>query len=61
MTNARIRTALTAGAGAVLVGAAFAHEGHGTEGAHWHAWDMGLVLLALAVVGGLLWWRRGGR
>jgi len=61
MNDGRTRAALAAVAGTVLAGGAAAHGGHGVDGVHWHAWDLGLVLLALAVVGGLLWWRRGGR
>ncbi len=46
---------------AVSTGAAFAHEGHGLIGPHWHATDVwGFVALAL-VVGVALWWHRGGK
>ena len=42
--------------GAALVsGNAFAHEGHGLAGSHWHATDpWGLIALAL-VVAAALW------
>ena len=48
MIDARTRAALVAVAGTVLAGSAAAHDGHGVDGVHWHAWDLGLVLLALA-------------
>jgi uncharacterized membrane protein len=61
MNDGRLRAALAAIAVGLLAGSAAAHGGHGVDGMHWHAWDLGLLALALAVVGGLLWWRRGGR
>jgi hypothetical protein len=55
-TPARHRLALAAGWLAALP--AFAHEGHGAEGAHWHATDVfGFVLLAAVAVGLVAWWR----
>ena len=46
---------------ATSAGAAFAHEGHGLLGPHWHATDLwGFVALALAV-GAVLWWHRSGK
>jgi hypothetical protein len=41
----------------LLAATAQAHEGHGLEGAHWHATDVFGFIAALAVVGGLVWWR----
>ena len=40
---------------------AFAHDGHGLAGSHWHATDtFGLLLVAGAA--GLAWWfSRGGK
>jgi len=52
---------IAACAAAASAGAAFAHEGHGLFGPHWHATDVwGFVALAL-VVGTALWWHRGGK
>jgi hypothetical protein len=43
---------------ALASGAALAHEGHGLEGAHWHATDAwGWVALA-AVVAAAIWFAR---
>ena len=40
---------------ALMSGSAFAHEGHGLVGSHWHATDpWGLIALAL-VVAAALW------
>jgi hypothetical protein len=46
-----LRTTLAAGslAIALLPLAALAHEGHGPEGAHWHASDLLGLVLALVV------------
>jgi len=52
---------IAACAAAVSAEAAFAHEGHGLFGPHWHATDVwGFVALALAV-GAVLWWHRSGK
>ncbi len=53
---------LVAGSLAGWVFGAFAHEGHGLEGAsHWHATDtVGLLVLAVAV-GLVVWFTRGGK
>ena len=40
-----------------LAAVAHAHDGHGIGGAHWHATDAFGFIAALAVVGGLVWWR----
>jgi hypothetical protein len=47
----RLRPTLAAGSLAfvLLPLAALAHEGHGPEGAHWHASDLLGLVLALAV------------
>ncbi|MEJ7929309.1 hypothetical protein WG922_04910 [Ramlibacter sp. AN1015] len=46
---------------ALIATGAFAHEGHGLLGAHWHATDA----FGLLLVGGLaalaIWWGRGGK
>ena len=45
----------------VTATAAFAHNGHGLAGAHWHATDvLGFVAAAVAV-GVALWLSRGGK
>jgi hypothetical protein len=37
---------------------AWAHEGHGLDGTHWHASDALMLILMTAVALGLLaWWR----
>ena len=41
-------------------GAAFAHDGHGLLGSHWHATDV-LGFVALAGVIGLAVWLSGGK
>jgi hydrogenase/urease accessory protein HupE len=41
-------------------GPAFAHEGHGESGFHWHGGDL-LGLLAMAVAVGLWLWQRSQR
>lgn len=53
---------IAAGTLAWTASMAFAHEGHGIEGAsHWHATDtMGLLLGAL-VVALAVWFSRGGK
>jgi hypothetical protein len=38
-------------------GGAFAHEGHGFAGPHWHASDLFGLALALAAGAGMVWWR----
>lgn len=41
---------------------AFAHEGHGLEGAsHWHATDTLGLLLGAVAVGLAVWFTRGGK
>jgi hypothetical protein len=53
---ARFTTALTVGLLAPL--AAWAHEGHGLDGAHWHATDAwGFVVAAVAAAAAVVWWR----
>lgn len=40
---------------------AWAHEGHGLPGSHWHATDVwGFVVGALVVAGLAAWWRNRG-
>ncbi len=58
----RLLSRLSAGALACTASLAFAHEGHGIEGAsHWHATDtVGLLVLA-AVLGLVVWFTRGGK
>jgi hypothetical protein len=43
----------------LAAGSAVAHDGHGLEGAHWHATDTWGWLAIAAVVALGLWWRRG--
>jgi hypothetical protein len=41
---------------------AFAHEGHGLEGAsHWHATDTLGLLIGAAAVAAVIWFTRGGK
>jgi hypothetical protein len=57
---ARLSTARFAVLGGVLltVPAAWAHEGHGLEGAHWHATDAwGFVVAAVVAAVAVVWWR----
>jgi hypothetical protein len=37
--------------------AAQAHEGHGLQGAHWHATDVVGFVAAAVAVAAVLWWR----
>ncbi len=51
---------LAAAATALIVPLARAHEGHGLEGAHWHASDSwGFIALAVVLV--VAWFTKGGR
>jgi len=60
MTANLIKTAVLS-ATAALSTAAFAHDGHGLSGSHWHSTDAwGFVALALAV-GAALWLFRGDK
>ena len=44
-----------------LSASAFAHDGHGLFGSHWHATDT-VGLLVVAGAAGLAWWSsRGGK
>ncbi|HRH88264.1 MAG TPA: hypothetical protein PLO41_15560 [Rubrivivax sp.] len=43
----------------LAAGSAVAHDGHGLEGAHWHATDAWGWLALAAGVALALWWRRG--
>ena len=40
------------------LGLAWAHEGHGLTGSHWHATDVWGFALALAVAAVMWWWSR---
>ena len=40
---------------------AFAHEGHGLLGSHWHATDTFGLLLVAGAAGLALWFSRGGK
>ena len=40
---------------------AFAHEGHGLAGSHWHASDTFGLLLVAALAALAVWLSRGGR
>jgi len=42
-----------------LTSPAWAHEGHGLGGAHWHATDAWGFALALAIGAAAWWWWRG--
>ena len=53
-----MRNALAALAAALAAGAAAAHDGHGVEGAHWHATDAVGFLLVGVVAAGIAWWMR---
>ena len=59
----RTRHFLPALAFGAFAGTAFAHDGHGLPGAHWHATDtLGLLLVAALAVGAAAWWAsRGGK
>jgi hypothetical protein len=37
---------------------AFAHDGHGAEGVHWHATDTWGFVVTLALVGAAMWFGR---
>ena len=53
-----MKTALAAIVTAALPLAAFAHDGHGLAGPHWHATDAwGYLALGVAALAAL-WWRR---
>lgn len=56
-----MRTKLPAVLAALASATAFAHEGHGPSGPHWHATDV----FGLVVLGGLIalaiWLSRGGK
>ena len=41
--------------------AVLAHDGHGMEGAHWHATDAGSFVLLGAVVALAIWLSRSGK
>ena len=41
----------------VTAGTAFAHEGHGAQGTHWHAADAWGFMAGLAAAAALMWWR----
>jgi hypothetical protein len=41
--------------GLLAAGPAFAHDGHGLAGAHWHATDT-FGLLLVGALGALAWW-----
>ncbi len=43
----------------LAAGSAFAHDGHGLQGAHWHATDAWGWLALAAGVALVVWWRRG--
>jgi hypothetical protein len=46
---------------AVLAAPAFAHEGHGLAGTHWHATDAFGLVAAAAVAMLAIWLLRGGK
>ena len=46
---------------ALLAPAAWAHEGHGLAGAHWHATDVFGWLVVGAVAALVYWLTRGGK
>jgi hypothetical protein len=56
MKHPRPLQRLAQACGAIAVpGGAYAHDGHGLFGAHWHATDaLGFIAVALGV--GLAWW-----
>jgi hypothetical protein len=59
--NAKLIKTAAVFAMAALSTAAFAHDGHGLLGSHWHSTDAwGFVALALAI-GAALWMFRGGK
>jgi Co/Zn/Cd efflux system component len=37
--------------------AAQAHDGHGLQGAHWHATDVAGFVVAVVAAAAFLWWR----
>ena len=53
-----MRNALAALTAALAAGAAAAHDGHGVEGAHWHATDAVGFMLVGVVAAGIAWWMR---
>ncbi len=46
---------------ATLSAGAFAHDGHGLSGSHWHATDTAGLLLVGGVAALALWLSRGGK
>ena len=53
-----LRTLLPASLLSLAASAAHAHEGHGVDGTHWHAFDtLGFVFGTLMAVGALIWLR----
>ncbi|AEG94396.1 hypothetical protein [Ramlibacter tataouinensis] len=61
MTRSITLKAAAAGAWLAHAGAAFAHEGHGLAGDHWHATDSFGLLLVGALAALAVWLSRGGQ
>ncbi len=56
-----ITHAAWAGLAGLLPALAQAHEGHGMEGAHWHATDAWGFIAAVAIMVAAIWFSRGDK